>query len=102
MDDATLLRLAGMLRDTATELEQTVRDAVEDQYHQPPIPTTRDDVRPSGGISRPTEDIALDTRRQALRGAVVASAPVLQAALILTRGGLRSIQMAHEKWRGIE
>ena len=102
MQDTTITELAKRLRETAAELEQAVGDAMEDQYHQPPIPKTRDDVRPSGGISRPTEDVALDARRQGLRGAVVASGPVLQAALILTRGALRSIQIAHEKWRGLE
>lgn len=84
------VRLINLVRYIALELE----DAKDDQWERPPRPRN-DDLRATGGINRPTEDTALDERRQALRDAVVDAELALETAY-------RKLLRAHEEWRGRE
>lgn len=104
MNDLDLTTAARAARDAVYDCIGATLAARVDQHHAPPQPLTRrhrdELLRPSGGISRPTEDVALDERRLALKAAVQNALEALEVCTILARDAEAEVRTAHALWRG--
>lgn len=103
-DGRHLATLIATLRDDLAELDQMVR-AVEDAMHVPgatPGSTTDGPRQATHGPARPTERLALDESREALRAQLHAGSHHLPYAIAYVRGITASLDRALSQWEGAE
>ncbi len=100
--EATLERLAEIVREECDALGLTIPAAASAQWTPSPIPKPRDDTaeRAKGGHGDPTPDVVLDGRRLALRAQVLRSETVLRDALVAVRGVRVGLERALSRWEG--
>lgn len=95
-------RMAAEVGDDAADLVKLLEEATAVQWHRSRLPSVAGDpgIRSKGELSRPTEDVALDPLRLALREEVAISARLLVRThrdLYRQRGRLLR---ALERWQG--
>lgn len=98
-DVAACHHLVTLLKMELDALEDVLGPALEAQWQ--PAPYIRADdtgIKQPGGIDRPTEDIALDGRRMALRAQVLRSERILRDTAVNVRGVRRGLERALERW----
>ncbi|QXO14579.1 hypothetical protein SEA_KAYLISSA_45 [Arthrobacter phage Kaylissa] len=86
----------------ALRLAQAIATAQEIQWEASPVPKPREDTsqRASGGHGDPTGDIVLDSRRLAVREAVVAAEKALDRAAAELRRARVNVESAVARWNG--
>ncbi|QIN94443.1 hypothetical protein SEA_LEGO_43 [Arthrobacter phage Lego] len=86
----------------ALRLAQSIETAREIQWEASPVPKPREDTsqRASGGHGDPTGDIVLDSRRLAVREAVVAAERALARAAEELQTARVNVDRAVARWNG--
>lgn len=99
MTTADRIRSAG---EALIRLVDTLAHAEEVQYLRPVGPSTREDTpeRAQGGVSRPTEDIALDERRLRVRAGVISAELLLDELAQSANASADELTAALLDWAG--
>ncbi|WDS51685.1 hypothetical protein SEA_BARNSTORMER_48 [Microbacterium phage Barnstormer] len=89
--------------DAVTRLVHALAHAAEVQYDRPAGPSTRGESpeRAKGGVSRPTEDIAMDERRLKLRAAVIEAELELEGMEATALEQATRLEDALTEWAGV-
>ncbi|QOI66961.1 hypothetical protein SEA_GARDENSTATE_49 [Microbacterium phage GardenState] len=98
---STAARIRSM-GEAVIHLADSLAHAEEVQYLKPAAPSTRQDTpeKAKGGVSRPTEDIALDPRRLALRARVIEAEQLTDGISARAEAAANALDAALREWAG--
>lgn len=98
--DVTVAHLAKLIAEESAALVESLGRVGDDLWHAPPATGNGAGSRPTGGIPRPTEDITMHPRREALSDQVRASHRILRDTAVALRGVRLGVDLTHAQWQG--